>query len=158
MQTNDGSTPTARFAARVAEAARRAGYDLAPRAGGRARLARDSGLSETTITRMLSGERLPDPRFITPLAKVIGLNPLVLVVEAGILPAETLQSLSETRSPQVRSQPITPEEAADQLGLENPHGREMLRGVIEQLRKLESTESTQSPDETGQTGGIAAER
>lgn len=155
MQTNDGSTPTARFAARVAEAAHRAGYDLSPRAGGRAALARASGLSETTITRMLKGERLPDPRAITPLAKAVGLNPLELLVEAEIIPPELIQSLSETQPSPVRSNPITPEEAAEQLGIDDPYGREMLLGVIERLRRQDSTES---PDSKGQDGGIAAER
>jgi transcriptional regulator with XRE-family HTH domain len=158
MQPNDDSTPTARFAARVAEAAQASGYDLTPRAGGRAALARASGMSETTITRMLNGERLPDPKFFAPLAKVIGLNPLELLVDAGVIPAEiisadTLWSLSETQPSPVRSSPITPEEAAEQLGINDPYGREMFLGVVERLRREDSAES---PD-NGQAGGMAAE-
>ncbi|MFJ4990016.1 helix-turn-helix domain-containing protein [Streptomyces sp. NPDC088732] len=152
-QPTDGSTPTERFGARVADAARSAGYDIDGR-GGKAALSRDTGMSPTTIGRMLDGKRLPDPQFFEPLAKAIRVNPFELFVEAGLISPETLRSLSETQPSRVRSHPTTPAQAAEELGITDPYGREMFLGVVERLRRQQD----QSTPDSDHGGGVAAEQ
>ncbi|MEV8477839.1 helix-turn-helix transcriptional regulator [Streptomyces sp. NPDC051173] len=145
------ATPTRaeKFAALVAPAARRAGYTGR---GATARLARDSGLPESTISRMLLGQRIPDPKSFEPLAKTLGMPVADLLVGAEIVSASTLHQIATTP---VRSQPISPEEAADELGITNPVNREIFYGTIERLKRLEQE---QTPETESGNGGAAAER
>lgn len=131
MNADAPPTRAQRFAAVVKPAAHRAGYTGH---GANARLARDTGITESTISRMMLGQTVPDARFFAPLAQQIGLNLLELLVEAEIIPVELLPSLSETRPSQVRSR-ITPEEAADELGFTDPADRAAYLGMVEGLRR-----------------------
>jgi transcriptional regulator with XRE-family HTH domain len=146
MTADAPPTRAQRFAAAVKPAAHRAGYTGH---GANARLARDTGITESTISRMMLGQTIPDPKFFEPLARVLDLNPLELLVEAGIISNETLRSLSETRPSQVRS-PFTPEEAATELGFTDPVSREMYFAMVERLKR-------RPHDQTGSEGGAAAE-
>jgi transcriptional regulator with XRE-family HTH domain len=145
--TADTPTRAQQFAAVVAPAARRAGYNGR---GANARLARDAGIPESTVSRMMLGRTIPDPKSFEALAAAIGLPVRDLLVEAGIVSAE---SLTETTRSQVRSQPITLEEAADELGITDPIGRQMFYGTVERLRRQEQE---QAPDSSG--GGVTAEQ
>lgn len=125
-----GSEGQSRFAAFVGDAARRAGYDIDGPRGDRARLARDSGMTPSSVGRMLSGDSIPDPRFFEPLAHALHVHVRDLFIESGIISPETLAGY---QSPQVRSR-ITPEEAADRLGLTDPIDRELFLGAVDRLR------------------------
>jgi hypothetical protein len=145
------ATPTRaqRFAAIVVPAAQRAGYTGH---GAKARLGRDTGMTESSVGRMWNGSAIPEPRFFEPLAEAVGLNPGVLFVEAGLLSPESLQSLSETDRSQVGSG-LTPEEAADQLGIRDEVGRQLFYATIERLKRLEDD----APDNHAEPGGTAAQ-
>ena len=145
-------TPTRaqRFAAVVGPAAQRAGYTGH---GSSARLARETGMTESSVSRMLKGQAIPDPKFFEPLASAVDLSIRTLLVEAGIISEQTL---TETEQSQVASAPpVTPEHAADQLGIFDPVRRQMLLSVIETLRREESAAEHRRADGSG---GIAAEQ
>lgn len=145
------ATPTLaqRFAAVVVPAAERAGYTGH---GRQARLARATGMTESSIGRMWNGQAIPEPRFFEPLAQAVGLHPAVLFVESGLMSRESLQSLSETDRSQVGSD-LTPEEVADGLGIQDEVGRQMFFATIDRLKRLEDDQ----PAERDNPGEAAAE-
>ncbi|MGY4903270.1 hypothetical protein [Streptomyces sp. 900116325] len=145
----DAPTRAQRFAAIVVPAAKRAGYTGH---GAGARLARDAEMSESSVSRMLKGQAVPDMKFWAPLANAVGIQLADLLVEMGI-PLDSLRALSESNQSQVGSRSITPQEAADKLGLTDPIGREMLIATIERLKRLETHDAAddQSGDEHGGT-------
>lgn len=144
------ATPTLaqRFAAVVVPAAERAGYTGH---GRNARLARDTGMTESSVSRMWNGSAIPDPRFFEPLAQAVRLHPGKLFVAAGLLRPESLQSLSETDPSQVGSN-LTPEEVADRFGIQDEVGRQMLYATIDRLKRLEDNQPADNNH-----GGAAAE-
>src|SRR3546814_9798210 len=103
------ATPTRarRFADIVVPAAERAGYTGH---GAKARFARDTGMTDSSVTRLWQGIALPDARFYAAISEAIGIDLGTLLVEGGILSPESLQSLSETDRSQVGST-LTVEEA-----------------------------------------------
>ncbi|MGW1533935.1 hypothetical protein [Streptomyces aureus] len=145
------ATPTRaqRFAALVVPAAERAGYTGH---GAKARFARDTGMTESSVTRMWQGGALPDARFYDAISSAVGVDLGALLVEGGILSPESLQSLSETDPSQVGSS-LTPEEAADRLGIRDEVGRQLFYATIERLQRLEN----QPGDEAAERGGAAAQ-
>lgn len=144
------ATPThaQRFAAAVVPAAERAGY---VGHGAKARFARDTGMTESSVSRLWSGSAIPEPRFFEVIAKVAGLHPGTLFVKAGLLSQNSLQSLSETDRSQVISS-LTPEEVADRFQIRDEVGRQMLYATIERLKRLES-----DPSERDERGGTTAQ-
>lgn len=146
----DATPPTRaqRFAAVVVPAAERAGYTGF---GAKARFARDTGMTESSAGRMWLGKTLPDARFYEKIAEVTGLDLRTLLVEGGVMSPESLQSLSETDRTQVGSD-LTPEEAADRLGIRDEVGRELFYATIERLKRLEN-----EPSESAEHGGTAAQ-
>lgn len=145
------ATPTLaqRFAAVVVPAALRAGYTGH---GRQARLARATGMTESSVGRMWNGQAIPEPRFFEPIAEAVGLHPAILFVEAGLMSRESLQSLSETDRSQVGSD-LTPEEVADRLGIQDEVGRQMFFATIDRLKRLEDDQ----PVERDNPGGAAAQ-
>ncbi|RPE40203.1 hypothetical protein EDD90_3239 [Streptomyces sp. Ag109_O5-1] len=144
-------TPTRarRFADIVVPAAERAGYTGH---GAKARFARDTGMAEASVTRLWQGSALPDARFYAAISEATGIELGALLVEGGILSPESLQSLSETDRTRVGSG-LTPEEAADRLGIRDEVGRELFYATIERLKRLEDEHTDGSAD----AGGTAAE-
>lgn len=137
------------FAAYLRGAARRAGYDIdTPRGGGKTHLARDSGISLTTISRVLAGTRALDPASYEGLARALRVPLRELMVEGGIVPSESLPAWPESA---VRSRPITPAQAADELGIVDPVDREMFLAMVDRLRR-----ERQAQRDSGD-GGAAAE-
>jgi transcriptional regulator with XRE-family HTH domain len=147
----DGTPTRARqFAAIVVPAAERAGYTGH---GAKAQFARDTGMVESGVTRMWQGKSLPEARFYPAIAEAVHLDLRTLLVEGGVLTPESLQSLSETDRSQVGSS-LTPEEAADRLGIRDEVGRQLLYATIERLKRLEDD----APDRvTTDDGGAAAQ-
>ncbi|MGW3135963.1 hypothetical protein [Streptomyces sp. NPDC001139] len=144
-------TPTRarRFADIVVPAAERAGYTGH---GAKARFARDTGMPEASVTRLWQGTSLPEPRFYEAIAEATHLHLGTLLVEGGVLSPQALQSLSETDRTQVGSG-LTPEQAADQLGIRDEVGREMFLATFERLMRLEDKASDHDADR----GGTAAQ-
>lgn len=143
---NTPPTAPERFLAIVEPAARRLGYrDY----GGQAKLSRATGIPDSTLSRMFKGKAIPEVASFESLATVLELDVRDLLVAAGKI---SDSSLSETRQPQVRSVPPTPEEAAAALGITSPRGVEMFLGMVETLRKGEAD------DHGEEQGGAAAGR
>jgi hypothetical protein len=136
-----------RFAAVVVPAAERAGYTGH---GAKARFARDTGMTESSVTRLWQGKALPEARFYEAIAQVTRLDLGTLLVEGGILSPEALQSLSETDRSQVGSG-LTPEQAADRLGLMDEVGRQMFYATLERLKRLQDDASDAADADRGGT-------
>ena len=143
--TDDTPTRAQRFAAIVVPAAERAGYTGH---GAKARFARDTGMTESSVSRMWLGQALPDARFYSAIAETVGINLGTLLVEGGVLSPKSLQSLSETDRSQVVSS-LTPEEAADRLGIKDEVGRQLFYATIERLKRLEDEASDHADADRG---------
>lgn len=141
------ATPTRarRFRAVVVPAAERAGYTGH---GAKARFARDTGMTESSVTRLWQGTGLPDARFYEAIAAATGLEVRTLLVEGGVLSPEALQSLSETDRSQVGSS-LTVEEAADRLGIKDEVGRQLFYATYERLMRLQNEASDHAADREG---------
>ncbi|WP_326779659.1 helix-turn-helix transcriptional regulator [Streptomyces longwoodensis] len=101
----------------------------------------DTGMSSSSVSRLIKGEQIPHVKFFPALAAVTGLNPVELLVAAEILPREYLESqqtLSENNPSQVGSDSITPEEAAERLGIRDDVGRYTFLAVVDKLREDEA--------------------
>jgi hypothetical protein len=109
-------------------------------------------MSESSVSRMLNGQAVPEMVFWAPLAKVLDIELIDLLTAMGI-PREALRALSETGPSQVGSRSISSEEIATRAGINDPVGVEMLTATIERLRRLE-----QQDDHPGdERGGTAAQ-
>ncbi|MEX3206019.1 hypothetical protein [Streptomyces acidiscabies] len=144
-------TPTRaqRFRDIVVPAAQRAGYTGH---GAKARFARDTGMVESSVTRLWQGTAVPDARFYDAISRVTGVYLGDLLVEGGILSHQSLLSLSETDRSQVGSD-LTVEEAADRLGIRDEVGRQLIIAAFERIMRLEREASDHSADH----GGTAAQ-
>jgi transcriptional regulator with XRE-family HTH domain len=146
------ATPTRaeRFRNIVVPAAERAGYTGF---GAKARFARDTGMTESSVTRMWQGTALPDARFYAAISEAVGVDLGILLVEGGVLSPESLRSLSETDRSQVGSS-LTPEEAAERVGnsFRDEATRELFYAAFERLKRLDD----QRTDEADH-GGAAAQ-
>lgn len=147
--TDGTPTRAQRFRDIVVPAAEEAGYTGH---GAKARFARDTGMTESSVTRMWQGMAVPDARFYDAISQVTSINLGTLLVEGIGLPPESLQSLSETGRSQVGSA-LTPEEAADRLGIEDRVDREMFYATVERLRRREA----EAPEDRQDRGGTAAQ-
>ncbi|MFE2747371.1 helix-turn-helix domain-containing protein [Streptomyces scopuliridis] len=143
----DTPTRALRFAAFVAPAAERAGFTGH---GAKAKLARATGMTESSVSRMFLGRSVPDPQFLQPLADALDLPVRTLLVEAGILSEDALNEIGQS---QVRSQ-ITPEEAADDFGIFDPGDRQLFFGLIDRLGR----DHNSTPTSGDTSGGAAAEQ
>ncbi|WP_329215073.1 helix-turn-helix transcriptional regulator [Streptomyces sp. NBC_01485] len=138
-----------RFGAVVLAAAERAGYTGH---GRNAKFARATGMTESSVSRMFNGQAIPDPGFFEPIADAAGIHPTVLFVESGLMSRESLQSLSETDRSQVGSA-LTPEEAADGLGIQGDVDREFFYATVERLKRYEAEDA----ERRASRGGTAAQ-
>lgn len=108
------------------------GYDLTnQRSGGRSRFAEDSGLSPSTVGRLLRGEGATDINTLATLANALGLPLGEVLVRAGILSRGELASVQRP-TPKRR---ITPDQAADELGIEDDQSRALFKAMVETLRR-----------------------
>lgn len=145
----DTPTRARRFADIVVPAAERAGYTGH---GAKARFSRDTGMPDSSVTRLWQGTALPDARFYGPISDVTGIDLATLLVEGGVVSPEYLQSLSETGRSRVVSR-LTPEEAAEGLGIRDDVGREIFFGTVERLKRLEDQDAARDANR----GGTAAQ-
>jgi transcriptional regulator with XRE-family HTH domain len=127
MPDHDDRTTTD-FSAYVRDAARRAGYDIdSPRGGGKTALARDTGMSQSSVGRMLAGKAMPDPAYLEPLAAALRVPLPELLILSGLISRDAFTG--ETQ--QVRT--LSPREAATDLGIRDPAKIELFETMVRAL-------------------------
>jgi transcriptional regulator with XRE-family HTH domain len=126
----DRATP-AEFAQWLRQQLERRGYDLRPRGGGQTRFIKDSGLSVGTVSRMLGGTATPDTRVLQTLADALDVPLAEVMVAAGVMSRSELAALRNAPP----AQPLTPERAADELGIHDPQARALFISMTETLRQ-----------------------
>jgi transcriptional regulator with XRE-family HTH domain len=141
-------TPSEEFAAWLAPAMQRAGYDIERLSGGRLGFAEAVGVNPGTVTRWLDGKSMPGSDKFEAIAKVLKVNTIDMLHGIGVLSAKTAATSHDTA---VRSRPITPSEAADELGIDDPYDREMFINMVRGFAKRPKL--TAAPDQ----GSSAAE-
>jgi len=115
--------------------------------GSQQRLAADTGMSSSTVSRLLKREKIPHVKVFPALAAAARLDPVELLVAAGIVPPEYLESqqtLSETKQSQVGSEVFTPEDAAERLGIHDDVGKFTFYAVVEKLRNPQTEDDKAS--------------
>jgi hypothetical protein len=143
-------TTAERFGEVVTRLARLAGYDMDRGGTGRAQLAEQTGATVQTVGRWLKGEVLPGLTQYQHIARALGVEPIGLLREAGIIPHEDEHPGSNQPVPSRLHTPVDPATAADLLGVTHPTIRDMLIPSMEQAQRLQ-----RDIDRHG-TGGEAA--
>ncbi|MCX5362916.1 helix-turn-helix transcriptional regulator [Streptomyces sp. NBC_00124] len=109
------------------------GYDLRIRGGGQGKFAEDSGIGRATISRILSGQGATDTRVLAQLAAALHIPLGEVLVRAGILDPSELRAVQEPPAPGERR--ITPEQAAEELGLTDEHRRRLFVNMTQTLQR-----------------------
>lgn len=128
------------------------GYDLSPgRSGGKAQLARDTGLSQGIITRLLSGEAVSYETLLS-LSRGTGIPVADLLIQTG---KATQRDFSHTEmkigQPDVLSERrLTPEEVAEAAGVPE-EDRPWFTTMVKRMRRIDTGDGGSS------AGGAAAE-
>lgn len=148
-----GPRATAReFGQLVRQLAIEAGYDMSPKGGGRIALARDTGMSESAVGRMINGHTLPMPAQFENLAKALHTDVRNLLLAAGVISRE---AWPEGAIPDVRSAPSqspqSPEAYADSWGITDPVIRQTMVGSIELAIRLQRAKDTEQSAATSGT-------
>lgn len=129
-----------RFGAYLTAVATQAGFDVRPRQGGQAQLARLTGLNLTTVGRTLEGKTLPLPSQMERWASALGRTVREMLVESGTIPDS--ESGNQPAIREVPSAPLTPEAAADAWGITDPKIRSMLVGnIVHAIRLQQETDA-----------------
>ena len=149
MGSDVDMTPSEQFAAWLEPAMRHAGFDLERLSGGRAAFAEAVGVAGATVTRWLQGKSMPDPDKFEPIAKTLGVDPIDMLQEIGVLSAKRVTTGQESA---VRSRPITPSQAAAELGIDDPYDREMFINMVETLGKRPKPSSVPNEGTTAAEG------
>jgi len=109
------------------------GYDLSgPRSGGKSAFASASGISAPTVGRMLRGDHVTDTRILALLAKTLGVPLGEVLVRAGVLAESELRAVQH---PPKTDRQITPEQAADELGITDEQSRRLFVSMTETLQR-----------------------
>lgn len=128
------------------------GYDVkSPRGGGKAKLAKDTGLADSSVTRLMSGQ-VPQYDTLLLLARHLDKPLPELLIRAGrAQEADFNQSGIEIGHVGVSSDnPLTPEELAEAAGVPRDD-REWFVTMIRRLRKRGVR------DDSAENGGAAVE-
>lgn len=113
------------FGSFVSVHATKAGYDISgPRSGGRKSLAEDTGMSQTSVSRMLNGQVIPDAYALERLANAINVHVFVLLEAAGVV---SPGALTTPTPPQPK--PLTVRQAAEAFGITEPINIRLLEAV-----------------------------
>ncbi|MDX3063391.1 helix-turn-helix transcriptional regulator [Streptomyces sp. ND04-05B] len=129
-----------RFADWLHEQLTAKGYDLSgARSGGKSRFAEDSGISPSTVGRLLDGKRVTDMDVLARLADKLGLTLGTVLLRAGIVTEADLIAVEE---PETGPDALTPERAATALNITDPHKRAVFVSMTETLQ--------QPPPDTGE--------
>ncbi len=127
MERNDTA---AQFADWLRDQLTRRGYDLGTRGGGQTRFAEDSGIGRATVSRILSGQGATDTRVLALLADALHTPLGEVLVHAGILDAGELHAVQRPADTH-----ITPDAAADELGIVDPQARRLFLSMVETLQR-----------------------
>ncbi|MEU8721478.1 helix-turn-helix domain-containing protein [Streptomyces antimycoticus] len=131
--SNDSEAGAQAFAKWLREQLTRRGYDLTGlRSGGKTAFAADSGISPSTVGRLLRGDNVTDTRVLGMLATALHVPLGEVLVRAGILDE---RELAFVRQPQPGERRITPEQAADELGIEDAQARRLFVSMAETLQR-----------------------
>ncbi|MGE9695950.1 helix-turn-helix domain-containing protein [Streptomyces sp. CH6] len=114
------------------------GYDLRPRGGGQSRFATDAGIGHGTVSRLLRGQAAPETRVLQLIAEALRVPLAEVLIAAGVITHDQLAAV-QTRPP--RPAPLTPEEAADELGIRDPQSRALFVSMTETLRTTRTKRS-----------------
>lgn len=110
------------------------GYNLSgPRSGGRSAFAEKSGISASTVTRLLRGDMPTDTRILRTLAEAIDVPYPEVLVRAGVLTQDELKAVQRPTAPPGGR--LTPEQAADELGITDPAERKVFVNMAKTLRR-----------------------
>lgn len=129
---------TQQFAEYIRAAVTDAGYDIdSPRGGGKKALARATGMSQTSVGRMLAGQTMPDPNVLERLAEVLKLPLPELLVRSGVISRHSSASVAAAVSRLPESAPLTPATAARQLGIRDPENIRFFETTVQMLLERE---------------------
>ncbi|MFE4205391.1 helix-turn-helix domain-containing protein [Streptomyces goshikiensis] len=131
MERSTRATP-AQFAEWLRQQLTARGYDLRPRGGGQTKFADDSGIGRATISRILGGHGATDTRVLALLAEALGAPLSEVLVRAGILDATELDAV---QNPGTTGRRITPEQAADELGIRDEQARRVFLSMTATLQR-----------------------
>ncbi|MFH8403765.1 helix-turn-helix domain-containing protein [Streptomyces sp. NPDC018019] len=98
--------------------------------GGQKRFATDSGISPATVSRLLRADGIPDLKTLTLLAEAVRVPLGELLVRAAIAKPEDLAAAARPISPD----PITPQQAAAELGITDPQSVAAFEAMVSALR------------------------
>ena len=113
-------------------------------------LAQAVGVAPSSVARWLDGKSVPSPELFEPIADAVGVAVGVMLVESGIISAESLPQLGRS---DVRSG-LTPAQAADELGITDPVQRaQFMRDLATRNRR--HLRAAAEPD--GDEGGAMAQ-
>jgi transcriptional regulator with XRE-family HTH domain len=118
------------FATWLREMMTRRGY---PERGGQKQFAADAGVSAATVSRLLRADGLPDTRTLEGVAAVLGIALPEILVRAGVVRQKDLEALRP-----INPEPITPREAAAELGITTPKGIDAFEQMVNGLRAVET--------------------
>ncbi|MFJ8082000.1 helix-turn-helix domain-containing protein [Streptomyces sp. NPDC096205] len=130
-----------RFAEYIRPAVLAAGYDIdSPRGGGRKELADATGMSPSSVGRMLAGQTLPDPVHLERLAEVLQLPLMEMLIRSGVVSARAGQAAKPSTQHPPPNTPLTPETAARLLGIRSPDRVQMFAAMARTLVDQERAE------------------
>ncbi|MFD3929568.1 multiprotein-bridging factor 1 family protein [Streptomyces sp. NPDC058614] len=135
-----------RFAEYVRPAVVAAGYDIeSPRSGGKKALAEATGMSASSVGRMLAGQTLPEPVHLERLAEVLGISLMELLVRSGIVSEKAGRQGMHSPPPPTPDAPLTPEAAARALGIRSPDRVQMFTAMAKTLADQEEVDEGVRP-------------
>ncbi|MFZ3569242.1 helix-turn-helix domain-containing protein [Streptomyces sp. BH034] len=128
-----GDDRAARFAAWLHDQLTTRGYDLSgPRSGGKSAFASASGISPSTVGRLLRGDHVTDTRVLALLAENLRVPLGEVLVRAGVLNEGELRAV---QNPTEGPRNITPEQAADELGIRDDQARRLFVSMTHTLQR-----------------------
>ncbi|MFC1420816.1 helix-turn-helix domain-containing protein [Streptacidiphilus cavernicola] len=125
-------TPAQQIAAWLAPAMQRANFDTERGSGGRLAFANAVGVAPGTVTRWLQGKSTPDPDNFGAIAAALRVDPNEMLNDWGFISAKPV---TQEQAAEVRSRPITPSQAAHDLGIDDPADRELFIAMVNRLAK-----------------------
>ncbi|MFF2650357.1 helix-turn-helix domain-containing protein [Streptomyces sp. NPDC058045] len=149
MSENANTRRAEQFAAYIREAARRAGYDIdSPRGGGKTAIARATGMSQSSVGRIIAGTSMPDPVYLQPLARTLRVPIEEMLVLSGLVSRESLTEAREAPA----QRPLSPRDAANDLGIRDPS---MVDAFETMVRALLTQQNIRSEDDRESRGDAA---
>jgi transcriptional regulator with XRE-family HTH domain len=129
-----------RFAEYIRPAVVAAGYDIdSPRGGGKKALSADTGMSPSSVGRMLAGQTLPEPVHLERLAEVLRVPLMDLLVQSGVVSERARGAGASPPVPLAPAEPeLTPEAAARALGIRSPDRIQMFTAMAKTLASQEA--------------------